>query len=244
MLATFLALMTSLVRKLPLIWRGTKWQPNEISLWSKNPKWNDQLVKPFDVSSGDFATLKYNGPVFKLSSCDINCLYLNLIPRNDPYNDRVKQIRRNIYIKEINVNKYASFMTPYELMPLVKSLSLKNNISPKQWTRISEFLGILQFLKDCNAFNCGYTHVSLRWRHNGPDSVSNHQPHDCLLNRLFRQRSKKTSKLRVTGLCARKSPGTGEFPAQIASYAENVSIWWRHHVFRDETHVPVHFVEW
>ena len=40
----------------------------------------------------------------------------------------------------------------------------------------------------------------LRWRHNGFDSVSNHQPHDCLLNRLFRRRSKKTSKFRVTGL--------------------------------------------
>ena len=24
--------------------------------------------------------------------------------------------------------------------------------------------------------------------------------------------------------------GTGEFPAQMASNAENVSIWWRHHV--------------
>ena len=30
-------------------------------------------------------------------------------------------------------------------------------------------------------------------------------------------------------LWAGKSPGTGEFPAQMASYAENVSIWWRHH---------------
>ena len=40
---------------------------------------------------------------------------------------------------------------------------------------------------------------------------------------------KKTSKLRVTGLCARNSPVTGEFPAQRASNAENVSIWWRHH---------------
>ena len=27
-----------------------------------------------------------------------------------------------------------------------------------------------------------------KWRHNGRDSVSNHQPHDCLLNRLFRRR--------------------------------------------------------
>ena len=71
--------------------------------------------------------------------------------------------------------------------------------------------------------------LSLRWRHNEHDCVSNHQRFDCLLNRLFRSRSKKTSKLRVTGLCVGNSPGTGEFPAQRASTAENVSIWWRHH---------------
>ena len=70
----------------------------------------------------------------------------------------------------------------------------------------------------------------LQWRHNGRDGVSNHQPHDYLLNRSIRRRSKKTSKLRVTGLCARNSPVTGEFPAQMVNYAENVSIWWRHHV--------------
>ena len=64
--------------------------------------------------------------------------------------------------------------------------------------------------------------VALQWRHNGSDSVSNHQPRECLLNRLIRCRSKETSKLRVTGLCAVNSPGTGEFPAQMASYAENV----------------------
>ena len=69
----------------------------------------------------------------------------------------------------------------------------------------------------------------LQWRHNERDGVSNHQHHDCLLNRLFRRRSKKTSKLRVTGLCAGNSPVTGEFPAQRASNAENVSIWWHHH---------------
>ena len=50
------------------------------------------------------------------------------------------------------------------------------------------------------------------------------QPHECLFNRLLRRRSKKASKLRVTGLCAGNSPGTGEFPAQMASNAENVSI--------------------
>ena len=77
-----------------------------------------------------------------------------------------------------------------------------------------------------------FVYVSLRWRHNELDGVSDHQPHDCLLNRLFGRRSKRTSKLRVTGLCAGNSPGTGEFSAQMASNAENVSIWWRHHEFR------------
>ena len=71
--------------------------------------------------------------------------------------------------------------------------------------------------------------IPLRWRHNDHAGVSNHQPHGCLLNRSFMRKSKKTSKLRVTGLCVGNSPGTGEFPAQMASYAENVSIWWRHH---------------
>ena len=32
------------------------------------------------------------------------------------------------------------------------------------------------------------------------------------------------------GLWAGNSLGTGEFPAQMASNAENVSIWWRHQV--------------
>ena len=58
--------------------------------------------------------------------------------------------------------------------------------------------------------------------------------HDCLLNRLFGRRSKKTSKFRVTGLCEGNSPVTGEFTAQSASNAKNVHIWWRHHI----THYP------
>ena len=67
--------------------------------------------------------------------------------------------------------------------------------------------------------------LSLQWRHNECDGFANHRHLHCLLNRLFRHRSKKISKLHVTGLC-------GEFtghPAQMASYAEDVSIWWRHH---------------
>ena len=35
--------------------------------------------------------------------------------------------------------------------------------------------------------------------------------------------------------------GTGDFPAQMASYAEIVSIWWRHHVFVLRKGSPVSF---
>ena len=45
---------------------------------------------------------------------------------------------------------------------------------------------------------------SLRWRHNGHDGVS--------LDHLFRRRSKKTSKLRVTGLVCREFTGDRWIP--------------------------------
>ena len=73
---------------------------------------------------------------------------------------------------------------------------------------------------------------TLQWRHNGRDGVSNLQCLECLFNRLFRCRSNKTPKLGVTGLCEGNTPVTGEFPSQMTSNAENVSIWWRHHEVR------------
>ena len=71
---------------------------------------------------------------------------------------------------------------------------------------------------------------SLQWHHNERDGVSDHRCLDCLLGRLFRRRSKKTAKVRITGLCKGNPPVTGGFPSQRASNAANVSIWWRHHV--------------
>ena len=70
------------------------------------------------------------------------------------------------------------------------------------------------------------SHQSLDWHHNECNGISNHRHLDCLLNRLFKCRSKKTSKLFVTGLCEEV---TSEFPTQRASNTENVSIWWCHH---------------
>ena len=45
-----------------------------------------------------------------------------------------------------------------------------------------------------------------------------------------RRTSKKTSKLRITGLCEGNHRSSGGFPSQRTSNAENVSIWWRHNV--------------
>ena len=74
-------------------------------------------------------------------------------------------------------------------------------------------------------------YFSLQWRHHERDGVSNHRLLDRLLSCLLRRRSKKISKLRLTGICEGNPSVTGGFLSQRASNAKNVSIWWRHHVF-------------
>ena len=61
-----------------------------------------------------------------------------------------------------------------------------------------------------------------RWRLKSPASRWFAQP-------FVQAQIKKTSKLRVAGLCEGNSPVTSEFPSQKTINAENVSIWWRHH---------------
>ena len=103
---------------------------------------------------------------------------------------------------------------------------------------ISDFTHKWSFIMHvCNVsiilFRPQYVNImTLLWCHNGRDCISNHQPHYCLLNRLFRWRSKKTSKLRIIGLCDGNSAVTSEFPSQTGSDAENVSIWWRNHEWK------------
>ena len=81
--------------------------------------------------------------------------------------------------------------------------------------------------------------VTLQWRQNGLDGVSNHQTAmvyssvysgaDQFIQPFIQAQVKETSTLHVTGLCGGSSPVTDEFPPQMASNAENASIWWRHH---------------
>ena len=77
--------------------------------------------------------------------------------------------------------------------------------------------------------------VCIKWRHDERHGVSNQRRLECLLNRLFRRLSKKTSKLRVTGIREGKSPVTGKFFTRRASNAENIFVWWRHHAHARET---------
>ena len=113
---------------------------------------------------------------------------------------------------------------------------IRDTYSVPAWGRLSDLLetGALRRLGSNTGHDRGRqiaTLSTLQWRHNERDGVSNHQPHDRLLKRLFRRGSKKTSKLRVTGLCEGNSSVAGEFPAQRVGDAEDVSIWWRHHWF-------------
>ena len=77
--------------------------------------------------------------------------------------------------------------------------------------------------------------TSLQWRHNERDGVSNQQPRHCLLSRIFRHRSKKTSSngniCRVTDLLCGEFTSHWWIPVTKASDAENVSIQLRHHVW-------------
>ena len=149
-----------------------------------------------------------------------------------PQNTRNSAVYQNIYLRQ-HQRKYQNRWpvdSPHKGPVTRKTFPLLDNIQHQSATDVAE-------QKSPILYEYQYRFSTpLQWRHNEHVGVSNHQPRDCLLNRLFRRRSKKTSKLRVTGFCEGNSPVTGEFPAQRASYAENVSIWWRHHAFGKKYH--------
>ena len=75
----------------------------------------------------------------------------------------------------------------------------------------------------------GHKWFTLQWRHNERDCILDHQPRDCLLNRLFKAQIKENIKAPRHCPLWGESPVTGEFSPKKASNGENVSIWWRHH---------------
>ena len=83
--------------------------------------------------------------------------------------------------------------------------------------------------------------LALQRRYNGRNGIPNHQPHDCLLNRLFRHISKKTSKLCVTGLCAGNYPW---IPRTNGPLRGKCFHWWRHHGQLTPRHMMESSVFW
>ena len=86
-------------------------------------------------------------------------------------------------------------------------------------------------------------HHSLQWRHNGRDGVSIHQLLDCLLSRLFRHRSKKTSKFRVAGLCwginrwPVNSPHKGPVTRKVFAFDDVIMVFMKNSAEYAETEI-------
>ena len=100
----------------------------------------------------------------------------------------------NIFARWMTQNYINDKSTLFQVMVLCQRAT--SNYPSQSWPRYMSAYGV----------------CPLRWRHNDHNGVSNHQPHGCLHNRLFGRRSKKTSKLRVTGLCMGNSPGPVNSP--------------------------------
>ena len=91
------------------------------------------------------------------------------------------------------------------IAPCDQTLRKRMSLNATEYSWVPAF----RFTKNCS-------HVCSEWNiYCSSKSLQRrqiHQPHDGLLKSLPMRRSKKTSNLRVTGICAGNSPVTGEFP--------------------------------
>ena len=163
-------------------------------------------------------------------------LHFNEVPFGIPHRILYSYIERCIVFREENtwepqINVLVTFLTPIDHL-LILFINWYPHGSPMatpprlvygaHWI----ILGSLCRTDKNNGMSPWRS--SLLCRHNGRGSVT------IAYSTVYSmRRSKKTSKLRVTGLCAGNSPGPSEFPVQMASNAENVSLWWRHHDYLD-----------
>ena len=135
------------------------------------------------------------------------------------------------FFHKIQILRALRFKASYAFLKRPCSLRCKHKIPCSKSHTIRTWFSsaLLWYLIILSGFMLIHQIHHVQWRHNERDGVSNHRRLDCLPDRLFRHRSKKISKLRVTGFCEGNPPVTGGFPSQRTSEAENVSTWWRHH---------------
>ena len=143
-----------------------------------------------------------------------------------PIMNHVKSRMINLYMRLLN-GKMSKFFFAVMFGLMRKKYEMENDHNPKWLDMVSSCLANIGmndvWITQCDDFT-HYNDVILSAMASQITSLT-----IVCWTIYSRRRSKKTSKLCVTGLCAGNSPVTGEFLAQRASNAENVSIWWRHH---------------
>ena len=105
----------------------------------------------------------------------------------------------NGWVNNRDAGDLRRYRAHYDVSVMVQLIP-ENKLYQRTHSDTSTIIGRIQYANITNV-NLFIPLATLQWRHNGLDSVSNDQPHHCLLSRLFGRRSKETSKRRVTGLC-------------------------------------------
>ena len=119
---------------------------------------------------------------------------------------------QKIFFKNVNSDKHRCHGIKEDLQVLEHLLSLYNishdslinvldtvlviSVSANVLTDGNDKATTVKFLTSKDWYfppYCAEARISWRWRHNELIGISNHQPHDYLLNRLLGHRSKKTS---------------------------------------------------
>ena len=194
---------------------------SELSFLFWNPNWLSWIITIFSKKSRSREYIIFSKTSDRTQSKDTGRSWLNNIGSSDIYNGITLAMFNWLFCRYM-VEYYTSLKTDYINRGWIIYALFKQILPPNL---INDLLTEPNYGLWSGLWWCVWKlDIALRWRHNGRDSVSNHQPQEYLLNCLFRRRSKKTSKPRVTGLCVGNSPGTGEFTTQMASNAENVSI--------------------
>ena len=150
------------------------------------------IVSPAEIDNTTM-TLNISVYVFKLQTKDIIKFFVFKLLTKD-----------TIYFASLSCARYI-FQSCFTCTEAVMLLPSADEIILKDMGRVDWYLA-----------------TKLQWRHNERVGVSNHRCLHCLLNCWFRHRSKKSAKLRVTGLFAGNSLVTSEFPAQKASYTRKM----------------------
>ena len=133
----------------------------------------------------------------------------------------------------------------------ISSISFNNNGNrePEWYTVVQNYQYSHQSAIHRDRCLCTHIWKTLQWSHNEHHGASNHRCIDCLLSFLFRHRSKKTSKLCVTGLCEGNSPDKGPvtrkmFPSDDGIMTDANGGWNKTRIFTLCTRYTRHLIAW